>query len=141
MKRYAHRIALLGSVLLASGTAQAGDLAIIVHPSSGVDALTREEASHLFLGRVKTLPSGERAIVLDSVPQRDAFYRGLVGKGLAEINAYWARLRFSGRTQPPEQLQDSRAVLERVANEPGAIGYVDPLVTDKRVRTVLKLNY
>lgn len=141
MKRSVLRILMLGGGLLTGSLTPAADLVVIVHPSSGMDALSREQVSHLFLGRIKTLPSGENAIVLDCVPQRDAFYRVLVGKGLPEINAYWARLRFSGRTQPPEQLEDGRAVLERVANNPGAIGYVDPALIDKRVRTVLKLDY
>ena len=141
MKRYAHSIVLLVAWLLAGAGAHAAGLAVIVHASSNVEVMTREEVSHLFLGRIKTLPSGESAVVLDCLPQRDAFYRSLVGRGLPEINAYWARLRFAGRTQPPEQLPDGRAVLERVASEPGAIGYVDPILIDRRVRTVLKLDY
>ena len=58
-----------------------------------------------------------------------------------EISAYWARLKFSGRTQPPEQIDDAESVLRRVAAERGAIGYIDAARVDKRVRVVLLLEY
>jgi ABC-type phosphate transport system substrate-binding protein len=116
-------------------------IAVIVNPASGVDSLSREEVSHLFLGRIKNLSSGLSAVVIDTLPQREAFYQALLGRGITEIDAYWARLRFSGRTQPPLRLGDANAVLERVAHERGAIGYVDSALVDRRVKTVLRLDY
>ena len=116
-------------------------IAVIVNPASGVDSMSREEVSHLFLGRIKHLSPGVTAVVIDSTPQREAFYQSLVGRGITEIDAYWARLRFSGRTQPPLRLGDANAVLERVAHERGAIGYVDSALVDRRVKTVLRLDY
>lgn len=118
----------------------AAEIAVIVNPASGVQSMTREEVSHIFLGRLKQLPSGEAARACDNEHLRELFYRSLVGKGLAEINAYWARLKFSGRTQPPQLLQGGHDVLEYVAREPGAIGYVEASQVDKRVRTVLKIE-
>ena len=134
------RLVLLHWFALLSGAYAWAGIEVIVNPASGVDSMSREEVSHLFLGRVKHLPSGTSAIVIDTVPQREAFYHRLVGRGIAEINAYWARLRFSGRTQPPLQVEDARVVLERVAREQGAIGYVDSSLVDKRVRTVLRFD-
>jgi hypothetical protein len=119
----------------------AGGLAVIVNPGSGVDALSREEVSHLFLGRVKFLPSGVAAVVIDTEPVRERFYRALVDRGIAEINAYWARLRFSGRTAPPQLMEDPALVMDRVARERGAIGYVDSALVDKRVKAVFALEY
>lgn len=140
--RFFHRLALVAVWLtLASACVRAATLAVIVHPSSGVDSLSREETSHLFLGRIKHLPSGTPAVVLDTTSLRADFYRALVNREMNEINAYWARLKFSGRTQPPEQIEDADAVLRRVASERGTIGYIDATRVDKRVRVVLLLEY
>ncbi|MBU0601005.1 MAG: hypothetical protein KKD25_01205 [Gammaproteobacteria bacterium] len=119
----------------------AGGLAVIVNPGSGVDSLSREEVSHLFLGRVKFLPSGVAAVVIDTGPMRESFYRALVDRGIAEINAYWARLRFSGRTTPPQVMENAAQVIDRVARERGAIGYVDSALVDRRVKAVFELEY
>lgn len=128
---------------LACGCACAGaaSLMVIVNSASSVDNMSRQEVSHLFLGRIKHLPTGVPAVVIDTVTLRDAFYNALVGQGIAEIDAYWARLRFSGRTQPPLRLEDSAAVIERVARERGAIGYIDATQVDRRVKVVLRLDY
>jgi ABC-type phosphate transport system substrate-binding protein len=132
--------ALIGLLALWSARALATELVVIVNQGSGIERLSREEASHVFLGRLKTLPSGMPAVVLDTRPLRESFYRALVGRSLPEIDAYWARLRFSGRTQPPDQLSDAREVMERVARQPGAIGYVEAATADRRVRQVLRLG-
>lgn len=121
--------------------AGAAGVAVIVHPNSGIDSLSREEVSHLFLGRIKHLLPGTPALVIDTVPLRQVFYQALVQRGIAEIDAYWARLRFSGRTQPPLQIQDQASVIERVARDKHAIGYVDSALVDARVRAVLHLDY
>ncbi|WP_018412482.1 type 2 periplasmic-binding domain-containing protein [Methyloversatilis thermotolerans] len=132
--------ALISLLALCGTRTPAAELMIIVNQGSGIEQLSREEASHVFLGRLKTLPSGTPAVVLDTRPLREAFYRALVGKSLPEINAYWARLRFSGRTQPPDQIEDASEVLERVARQPGAIGFVEMPANDRRVRQVLRLG-
>jgi ABC-type phosphate transport system substrate-binding protein len=141
MHLFTRRTLLTLVLALVSGWARAETLAVIVHPSSGVDSLSREEVSHLFLGRIKHLPSGTPAVVLDTKSLRADFYRALVNREMNEISAYWARLKFSGRTQPPEQIDDAESVLKRVAAERGAIGYIDAARVDKRVRVVLLLEY
>lgn len=110
-------------------------LVVIVHPDSGVDRLTRTEVTNIFLGRFRQLPSGLKAAPLDVTAYRDAFYFALVAKTPPEINAYWARLKFSGRTAPPLQV-DQTTALARVASERGAITYVDRKAVDGRVKIV-----
>lgn len=133
------RAALL-AVLLGAAPARADAIVIIVHPESGVEHLTREEVANVFLGRYKKLPSGLRAQPIDAGPVKEAFYSRLVGKTLAEINAYWARLIFSGQTTPPRQVGDHAAALATVAAERGAIAYIESRHVDKRVRVVLELE-
>ncbi len=133
-------VPVLLALLLSTQGAAAEELVLIVHRDSGISTLSREQASHLFLGRVKMLPSGGRANVVEVEPLRASFYRRLLGREIAEINAYWARLQFSGRTQPPLRVSDSAAAVARVAEDPQAIAFVDAVPDDPRARVVLRLG-
>jgi len=133
-------VPVLLALLLSTQGVAAEELVLIVHRDSGISTLSREQASHLFLGRVKMLPSGGRANVVEVEPLRASFYRRLLGREIAEINAYWARLQFSGRTQPPLRVSDSAAAVARVAGDPQAIAFVDVVPDDPRARVVLRLG-
>ncbi len=133
-------VPVLLALLLSTQSVAAEELVLIVHRDSGISTLSREQASHLFLGRVKMLPSGGRANVVEVEPLRASFYRRLLGREIAEINAYWARLQFSGRTQPPLRVSDSAAAVARVAEDPQAIAFVDVVPDDPRARVVLRLG-
>ena len=133
-------VPVLLALLLSTQSVAAEELVLIVHRDSGISTLSREQASHLFLGRVKMLPSGARANVVEAEPLRAGFYRRLLGREIAEINAYWARLQFSGRTQPPLRVSDSAAAVARVAEDPQAIAFVDAVPDDPRARVVLRLG-
>lgn len=119
------------------------ELVVIANPSSGVDKLTRDEVIDIFLGRRRQLPSGIAAMPLDlpaSSPEKAQFYRRLVGKELSEINAYWVRLVFSGRTQPPRQAQNTEEMMSLVNDNRGALGYVGKSDVGPRVKIVFELE-
>ena len=130
-------------LLLTGLLARAGDLVVIVNPASGVERLRREEVVNLFLGRTRQLPSGLPALPLDQgpeAPNRARFYRDLVSKELPDINAYWARLLFSGQATPPRQIASEADLLDFVRTHPGAIAYVDRAKADRRVRIVFEFS-
>ena len=129
--------------LLGCGGAGAADLVVIVNPASGVRAMTRDEVAKVFMARYRQLPSGATALPMDLGPdsrERRDFYMRLVGKQLPDINAYWARLLFSGRASPPHQVANSAAAIDAVAENKGAIAYIDKREVDARVRVVLELG-
>jgi ABC-type phosphate transport system substrate-binding protein len=131
------------AVILWTVPAVAGEPVVIVNPQSGVEKLTRDEALNIFMGRQKRLPSGIVALPVEqAMPEgtRARFYRLLVKKDLSDINAYWARLFFSGQAQAPRQANSAEEVLELVAMNKGAIGVVDGAQVDRRVRVVLDLG-
>ena len=135
--RLAARMAALWIVSLACA---ATDLVVIANPQSGFGRLSREETSALFTGRHKRLPSGMAAIPVDQVADKAAFYRALLGKELAEVQSYWARIIFSGGGSPPQQAASANEVIEMVANNRGAIGYIPRARVDARVKVVAELR-
>lgn len=121
-------------ILLATGTR--AELVVIMHPDSAPPSLDRRSIVNIFMGRHFRLPGGGTVVPVDSQCCREEFYRGLVDKTLPEINSYWARLVFSGRASPPQQIADAKEVLELVSRNPGVIGYVERSLLDARVAVV-----
>lgn len=103
------------------------ELVVVANPQSGIERLSRDDIVNIYLGRYRRLPSGTTAEPIDISDNevKARFYRGLVRKSLPEINAYWARLVFAGKTRPPLAVESPEAALRRVAAEPGAIAYLD----------------
>jgi len=116
------------------------ELVLVVNPASGIENLSRTEVVNLYMGRFRQLPSGTTALPVDLIDVRAEFYQLLVNKTLSEINSYWARLVFSGRTSPPRQAQDVAEVLDIVANNRGAIGYLRRRDINGTVRIAANLS-
>jgi hypothetical protein len=119
------------------------ELVVAVRGDSEISSLTKNEVVDIFLGRFRQLPSGRIAEPLDQAPQspeKQAFYGTLINKTVAEINAYWARLLFSGRVAPPRSMDTSDRMLEELLRNPRAIGYIDRSKLDRRLRVVLELS-
>jgi hypothetical protein len=108
-----------------------------------VQSLTAKEVSDLYLGRLRTIGGGESTLLLDqprNSPLRERFFHLLNGMTLPRVNAYWARLQFSGDTQPPVQLADSQNIIEAVKRHRSAMGYIDTSQINDGVRVVLRLK-
>ena len=135
------RLTALAAWLLLFPLAAAAGLVVIVNPDSGVEKLSREEVTRYYMGRSKKMPGGDPVSMIDVEATRASFYHALLGRDIAEINAYWARLKFSGQTYPPQMVPADAAALERVARDPNAIAYINESSVDKRVRVVLKLDH
>lgn len=135
-----HLAALL-ALLLTALPAQA-ELVVIVNSDVKVDKLTRNDVINIFMGRYRKFPDGSTVQPLDikgeSIERQD-FYKKLLDKNLADINAYWARLIFSGRIAPPLKLGTQYDILERVTNDPAAIGYMERSGLNAKVKVVYSL--
>jgi len=118
-------------------------LVVIVNPASGVTRLTRAEVTGIFMGRTRHLPSGLVALPVEQVePEglRARFYGLLAGLTLTQVQAYWARLYFSGQAQPPRQAGNAEETLRVVGANRGAVGFVEQGQVDRRVKAVLVLE-
>ncbi len=119
------------------------DLVVIVHPDNPVRALKRDQVSDLYLGRLFSFAPDKPAHILDqprNSPLRKRFFEKLNGMPLLQLNAYWARLQFTGEVQPPFEVKDSQAIIDIVRSNPIAIGYIDAVLVPPSVRVVLRLK-
>lgn len=128
-------------VLLLTGAAQA-EVAVIVHPSVGFDALSEVEVAHLFLGKSDRFPSGGQAVPVnqnEGAAVREAFYLQVCKKNASQYKAYWSQRVFTAKGVPPKDAGDDAAVKALVAANPGMIGYIDASSVDASVKVVFKL--
>lgn len=119
------------------------DIVVIVNRKSGVNKMSREEVINIFLGRNRQLTSGVTALPLDlpsTLLEREQFYLRLTGKGISEINAYWARLIFSGRASPPTLVRSQGEAMQMVINNSRAVGYVARSKVEPSVKIVFELD-
>lgn len=120
----------------------AAELVVVVNVRAGVAVMTRNEVTNIFFGRYRQFFNGLEAQPVDlsdAHPDRARFYKGLVGKDLSDVNAYWSRQVFSGGRQPPAKVNTSEEVLRWVISHPGGIGFIDISKADARVSVVYEL--
>lgn len=59
---------------------------------------------------------------------------------LPQVNAYWARLNFTGRVLPPQVRESDEEVLAVVRSQRNAVGYLATAPDDRSVRVLMRLE-
>jgi hypothetical protein len=130
-------------VLCGPAGARAADLLVVVSAKSPAMTLRADQVADIFLAQDARLPNGADATPLDlpvGSPLRDLFYQKVAAKTPALARAYWTKMVFTGRGQPPRELATSVAVRKLVAANPGFIGYIDSAALDDSVHVVLSVG-
>jgi ABC-type phosphate transport system substrate-binding protein len=94
----------------------------------------------IFMGRVHYLDDGQTVTAVDQVPLRAEFYLKVTGRPLEQIDAYWARIMFTGQNSPPKLLADDEAVLKTINENPNAIGYMNKKNINNTVRILFNFT-
>ncbi|WP_229448195.1 phosphate ABC transporter substrate-binding protein [Massilia sp. CF038] len=121
----------------------AGELVVIVSAKNPVTALRQEQVADIFLGQVASFPGGGEAVALDQgigSPERDEFYSKVASKTRPLVKAYWTKMIFTGRGQPPREVGNAASVRKMVADNPALIGYIDKNALDASVKAVLVIH-
>ena len=141
-RRLGHALLLLLAFSFWQG-AQAQGVVLVSTRSGGIAELDRDTAAQLYLGRRTSLPDGRGARLLDlpAGPERDLFYQRLTGKNPSQIRAYWSRMVFTGRAQPPHEVDDQEDALRRVLADPNTLAYLPAAsVTDQPLHVLMRLE-
>jgi len=120
-----------------------GDIAVVVNPHNTTETITTIQAANIFLGKVKTMPNGKLIIPIDQSRKskvRDSFYLKLVNKNPNQLNAYWARQVFTGKSQPPNQVEDDNEVKLLIADNPSMVGYISSDQVDSSIKVILTIE-
>jgi hypothetical protein len=135
------RIGLVSAALLLSlsGASAKADVVAVVSAKSSITTLSMSQVADLFVGRASHFPNGLQAFPVDLAEGstvRDEFYSKVVGKTAVQIKAYWSKIIFTGRGQPPPAVSNSIEMKKRISDNPAAIGYIERNMVDDSVRVV-----
>ena len=122
----------------------AAQVAVIAHKSVPVDTITRAEVLDLYAFENRKWRDGQPVVVLDLKPKgtvRTAFY-AFLGKSPSRMKSIWLINKLAGEGEPPEALASEAAMIQRVAETPGALGFVSfPVDTDSvKVLAVIEID-
>jgi len=130
---------LIGLACSLAGGAATADVVAVVSANSPITALSKNQLLDIFLGRASRYPDGTPALPLDQAEGsavRDEFYTRVAGQSAAQIKAYWSKIIFTGRGQPPPTVSNDAEAKKRIRDNPAAIGYIDRAMVDDSVRIV-----
>ncbi|WP_246335949.1 hypothetical protein [Vibrio marinisediminis] len=101
------------------------------------------KARKLYRGKAKSL-NGQRFELADwpaDSQEREEFYRYLLGKDTAQMNAHWAALSFSGKARPPKEISNSEidSLIAWMEQKSNRIGYapIEAIPTNANVLFVV----
>lgn len=128
-------IALMASLLTGAAAANA-EVVVIVNPKNPAANMTADQIASIYLGKDTSLSPVD---LPESAGQRAEFYSKVAGKDSAQVKAIWARLVFTGKSQPPKEVGSSADAVKQVAGNDKGIAYVDKSAVDGSVKAVLTL--
>ncbi len=135
--KISNRFALLG--LMCLPLAAQAEPVVVVSSKSALTALTKDQVSDIFLGKVGTFPNGGQAVPIDQASgaaTRDEFYTKVTGRTSAQLKSYWAKQSFSGKGTPPKAVPSDDQAKKLIAENPSTIGYLDKAKLDGSVKAV-----
>ncbi len=99
---------------------------VIVNPGVKASEVSKNDLRDVFTGAATTLPGGINVvpILLKAGSAHEEFLQAYIGKNDTAYRAGWRSLVFSGQASMPKSLDSDSAVVDFVAHNAGAIGYI-----------------
>lgn len=120
---------LLATLMLASGLSFAkAEVVLVVSAKSPVSSLSPNQVTDIFLGKTDELPNGAPIMPVDqseSSKEKEEFYKRYTNRTLSQIRAYWSKQIFTGKGEPPREINDSEQLKKFLAEHPNSIGYIE----------------
>jgi hypothetical protein len=125
MKKILYAFLLVASASIFAAKAQAQAI-VIANPSVKSSEVSKSDLREVFTGAASSLSDGSHVnpVLLKSGTVSDEFLSAYIGRNDAAFRAGWRSLVFSGQATMPKSLDSDAAVVEYVAHNAGAIGYI-----------------
>ena len=114
------------------------DFVVIAKSSSSMSTISRTNLRDIFLGNKTFLEDGKRVFAVRPSDEKlnASFLESIVGINKEEFETHWRRRLFSGKAIPPKRFENVKQLIDYVADEPNAIGFVD----DKELAGATKIK-
>jgi hypothetical protein len=124
MKKTLYVFLLVAAASMFAARVQA-QVIVIANPSVKASDVSKNDLKDVFTGASTSLGGGSVApILLKAGAAHEEFLQAYIGKNDAAYRAGWRSLVFSGQATMPKSLDSDAAVVEFVAHNAGAVGYI-----------------
>ena len=123
---------LMISLAVAAGPAFA-EIVIIVNPANPATRMFPSQASQFFLGGSVLFTPVEQP---ENSAIRAEFYKKVLEKEPAQVQAIWSKITFTGKGKPPKEMKSTAEVKKAVSENPSAIGYIEKSAVDDTVKVI-----
>ncbi len=124
-------------------SALADDYMVIVNLENPQTSVSKSSVSKLLLKKTSRWEDETPALPIDldsRSPVREKFSKDVHGRSVSSIKSYWQRQIFSGKSVPPPEASSDADVVQFVASNRGAIGYVSGNANVAGVKVVTLSN-
>jgi ABC-type phosphate transport system substrate-binding protein len=137
MKKHFSALFLALGVLVLAGNAHAQAI-VIANPGVKAGDVSKGDLKDVFTGGATSLKDGSQVtpVLLKSGGTNDEFLSAYIGKNDTAFRAGWRSLVFSGQATMPKSLDSETAVVEYVAHNAGAIGYIGKATPHEGVKVL-----
>jgi ABC-type phosphate transport system substrate-binding protein len=119
---FAFQLIALASIFVVQAKAQ---VIVIANPGVKASEVSKNDLKDVFTGASTTLGGASVVpILLKAGTAHEEFLQAYIGKNDTAYRAGWRSLVFSGQATMPKSLDGDAAVVEFVAHNNGAIGYI-----------------
>jgi len=117
-------------------------VAVISNKSVKAEKISKNEILDFYSGDVKKWEHGEPVVVFDLQERnkvKETFYEFL-GKSPSRMKSIWMKKLLSGEGDPPQSLKSDEEMLKKVAETPGALGFVNNEKVNTKVKVLVVIE-
>jgi ABC-type phosphate transport system substrate-binding protein len=122
----------------------AAEIIVIVNKENPVESLTASEAKLYYLRKLKKrwpvinkniLPADRKK----KCPEQDYFYSKVLGMSATDVEQYFVNRQLQNAERPQDKFLTEAEIINFVASEPGAIGYVSANALTPELKSRVKV--
>jgi ABC-type phosphate transport system substrate-binding protein len=127
-----------------SAFAPAAEIAIIVNKENTIEKLSVGEAKLYWLRKIKKrwpdLNKNIKPVDRKSGnAEQDAFYSKVLGMSAADVETYFSQRQYEAAEKPQDKFNSDAAIIDFVAEEAGAIGFVNTASLSAEAKAKVKV--
>lgn len=116
---------------------------VVANSEAPIANLSKKELRDLYLGRSKSFPNGEYAKVIDrqgNEELRTKFFKTVCNMSPRKVDAFWAKLVFSGRMHPLEKMEADSEVLSSLNDNKYALAFVSSAPAHANLKIIMVIE-
>ncbi len=131
--KFHKRVSVLILLLFCACASANAELAIIVNQQNPATKMFLSQIAQFYLGGSTLFSPVE---LPENSTTRADFYKKVLEKEPAQVQAIWSKLLFTGKAKAPKEFKTNAEVKKFVSENQNAIGYIDKSAVDDSVKVV-----